>query len=79
VGLTHYRLAEAAWQQDTARTYLDNIEPFLVFCPAEIRSEGRELIIQAFELIRMGDKSSWPKWHWQYYDDQFRVKLLFTR
>ena len=80
LALAHYRLAEVYWhlgEREEARSNLDALEQYLVACPTSVREEGRALIVRAIEKIKSDDKNSWPNWHWQSYDDAFRIKLLF--
>ncbi len=80
LALARYRLAEVYWQRDdrkAARSNLDAVDQYLVACPAGVREEGRALVVRAIEKIKSDDRNSWPNWHWQSYDDAFRIKLLF--
>jgi class 3 adenylate cyclase/tetratricopeptide (TPR) repeat protein len=80
LALAHYRLAETAWHQrdiETSRSYLDQVESLLIACPAEIREEGRILVSRSLEIINAGKDCFWPNWRWQYYDDRFKISLLY--
>jgi len=80
LSLAHYRLAEVYWQMqdvDSAREELVMVQKLLPSCPGTIRKEAQTLIVKGFEIINTESPSSWPEWHWQVYEDTFRIKLLF--
>jgi tetratricopeptide (TPR) repeat protein len=78
--LARYRLAEVYFhldEREASRSNLDAVEEHLDSCPAPVREEGRALIVRALEMIKADDRSPWPTWRWQHYDDAFRIRLLF--
>jgi len=82
LALVYYRLAEAAWYDqeiNRSRVNLDKAQSIATSCPAVIREEIQSLIISALEIINGDRDASWHEWRWQYFDDVFRIGLLFKR
>jgi class 3 adenylate cyclase/tetratricopeptide (TPR) repeat protein len=78
--LVYYRLAEAFWAKqdiDTSRSNLDQAQSASVACPAVVRKEVRDLIVGALEIINGESEGPWGEWRWDYFDDVFRIGLLF--
>jgi class 3 adenylate cyclase/tetratricopeptide (TPR) repeat protein len=82
LALAQYRQAEAYWRMndnEAARVSLNDAQKYMQACQTSISDEGLKLVVNGLKMISEENKQPWPAWHWQTYDDSFRIKLLFHR
>jgi tetratricopeptide (TPR) repeat protein len=80
LALAYYRQAEVHWRmqnQEAAQDSLSTARSLLTACPSPVQKEGRKLVLNALKNIADSQLGSWSNWHWRYYDDRFRIPLLF--
>jgi class 3 adenylate cyclase/tetratricopeptide (TPR) repeat protein len=82
LALAQYRQAEAYWRMNdtkAARAHLSEAQKYLQACQTSISDEGLKLVVSGLKMISERNKQPWPAWHWQTFDDFFKIKLLFHR
>ncbi len=75
--LTLYRQAEADWRLGNRQKALNRLSTGFEKLPTTSEAE-RKVILEAMKLIEEADSAVWPHWHWRFYDDIFRISLLFN-
>jgi tetratricopeptide (TPR) repeat protein len=80
MALVAYRQAEWFFKKQNqveSRLLLNQSMVWLAQAPASIRSEGRNLVKQAFKILEKNKSITWPAWRWFAIDDTQRIQILF--
>ena len=82
LAISLYRQAEAQWLlQDytSSQASLEEAANLVDGLPAALRASGQTCLLQAIKLVRRRKGKRWPIWDYQWFDDAFRIYLLYRK
>lgn len=77
LALARYRQAEAQWRNRDAAAAATLQAALALLDTCAAADPDRQVIQAALASVNANQDADWPTWHWQRYDDAFRIALLF--